>query len=121
MEMNRREALKTLGAAVGAAFVPGRASAQGGEISVGSLLDGTGPINIYGLPMIDSTKFAVDDINARGGVLGRKLRMAHVVVVGFAEIKHHLPRRGKWCFISAKPTTTTCAILFPMRGPAAVK
>ena len=40
MEMNRREALKTLGAAVGAAFVPGRASAQGGEISVGSLLDG---------------------------------------------------------------------------------
>src|SRR5437870_2687698 len=75
MEMNRREALKTLGAAVGAAFVPGRASAQGGEISVGSLLDGTGPINIYGLPMIDSTKFAVDDINARGGVLGRKLRL----------------------------------------------
>ena len=46
MEMNRREALKTLGAAVGAAFVPGRASAQSGEISVGSLLDGTGPINI---------------------------------------------------------------------------
>ncbi len=75
MEMNRREALKTLGAAVGAAFVPGRASAQSGEISVGSLLDGTGPINIYGLPMIDSTKFAVDDINARGGVLGRKLRL----------------------------------------------
>src|SRR5947199_8803895 len=75
MEMNRREALKTLGAAVGAAFVTSRASAQNGEISVGSLLDGTGPINIYGLPMIDSTKFAIDDINAQGGVLGRKLRL----------------------------------------------
>ena len=43
MEMNRRDALKMLGAAAGAALAPGRASAQSGEIPVGSLLDGTGP------------------------------------------------------------------------------
>ena len=35
-------------------------------IPVGSILDATGPINIYGLPMIDSTRFAIDDINANG-------------------------------------------------------
>ena len=33
---------------------------------MGSILDATGPINIYGLPMIDSTRFAIDDINANG-------------------------------------------------------
>ena len=47
MDMNRRDALKTLGLAagtmVGAALPAGRATAQGGEIPVGSLLDGTGP------------------------------------------------------------------------------
>ncbi|PYM09235.1 MAG: urea ABC transporter [Candidatus Rokuibacteriota bacterium] len=79
MDMNRRDALKALGVAAGATFAaalsPGRGAAQGGEISVGSLLDGTGPINIYGLPMIDSTKFVIDDINASGGVLGKKLRL----------------------------------------------
>lgn len=79
MDMNRRDALKTLGLAVGttlgAALPSGRAAAQGSEIPVGSLLDGTGPINIYGRPMIDSTKFVIDDINAAGGVLGKKLRL----------------------------------------------
>lgn len=79
MDMTRRDVLKTLGVAAGATFGaalgPGRAAAQGGEIVVGSLLDGTGPINIYGLPMIDSSRFAIDEINASGGVLGKKLKL----------------------------------------------
>jgi branched-chain amino acid transport system substrate-binding protein len=54
-----------------------RSPTQGaaGEIVVGSLLDGTGPINIYGLSMIDATQFAVDDINSKGDVLGKRLRL----------------------------------------------
>lgn len=44
-------------------------------IVVGSILDATGPINIYGKPMIDSTKLSIDHINANGGVLGRKLKL----------------------------------------------
>src|SRR5437867_12790817 len=52
MEMNRREAFKTLGAAVGAAVVPGRASPQGGGSSGGGRLDGTGPIHIHRRPTI---------------------------------------------------------------------
>src|SRR5256885_16867263 len=52
MDVNRRDALKILGGTVGASFAAalgsGRAAAQGSsEIAVGSLLDGTGPINIY--------------------------------------------------------------------------
>lgn len=44
-------------------------------VAVGSLLDATGPINIYGTPLIDATKFAIDDINSRGGVLSRQLKL----------------------------------------------
>jgi urea transport system substrate-binding protein len=48
---------------------------QKGPIVVGSILDATGPLNIYGKPMTDATRFAIDDINAHGGVLGRKLKL----------------------------------------------
>ena len=44
-------------------------------IRVGSLLDETGPLNIYGTPMADATRLAVADINAKGGVLGRQLEL----------------------------------------------
>ena len=45
-------------------------------ITVGSILDVTGPINVYGITMNDATKLAVDDINKNGGVLGRQLKLA---------------------------------------------
>jgi urea transport system substrate-binding protein len=50
-------------------------SGGGEEIVVGSLLDATGPLNIYGKEMTNATKMAVDDINANGGVLGSKLKL----------------------------------------------
>jgi urea transport system substrate-binding protein len=79
MAVTRRTALRGVGALGLVAAAPTvltgrRASAQEG-IPVGSILDATGPINIYGLPMIDSTRFAIDHINANGGVLGRPLQL----------------------------------------------
>jgi urea transport system substrate-binding protein len=53
----------------------GGSESGGGAVTVGSLLDATGPINIYGKPLIDATNFAVDDINKKGGVLGRQLKL----------------------------------------------
>ena len=44
-------------------------------IRVGSLLDETGPLNIYGTPMADATRLAIAAINAEGGVLGRQLEL----------------------------------------------
>lgn len=44
-------------------------------IVVGSILDESGPLNIYGKPMADATKLAIRDINAHGGVLGRPLKL----------------------------------------------
>jgi len=58
---------------------PPPAEPAGGEpIRVGSILDETGPLNIYGTPMVDATRLAIDHINAGGGVLGRPLELVEV-------------------------------------------
>ncbi|MEV4333652.1 ABC transporter substrate-binding protein [Streptomyces sp. NPDC049597] len=44
-----------------------------GPIAVGSILDITGPLNVYGKSKIDATNLAINDINDNGGVLGRPL------------------------------------------------
>lgn len=44
-----------------------------GPIKVASILDETGPLNIYGTAMADATNLAIKDINDNGGVLGRDL------------------------------------------------
>jgi branched-chain amino acid transport system substrate-binding protein len=50
--------------------------AQGKDpIVVGSILDETGGLNIYGKAMADSTRLAIEDINNSGGVLGRQLKL----------------------------------------------
>lgn len=55
---------------------PAGAAGEGGEpIKVGSMLDETGPLNIYGKSMADATKLAIKDINDKGGVAGRQLEL----------------------------------------------
>jgi urea transport system substrate-binding protein len=78
MYVSRRQVLRDGAVAslgMSASMLLGRQAKAADDIAVGSILDATGPINIYGLPMIDATKFAVDAINQSGGVLGRKLRL----------------------------------------------
>ncbi len=53
----------------------GAASGGSGPVKVGSVLDETGPVNIYGTAMSDATKLAIKDINAKGGVNGRQLEL----------------------------------------------
>lgn len=81
-QMNRTDFLKISGVGLAGVALLGVASCGGGggggeegDIVVGSILDQTGPLNIYGKPMQDATKLAVDDINNKGGVLGRKLKL----------------------------------------------
>jgi branched-chain amino acid transport system substrate-binding protein len=45
------------------------------EIKVGALFDQTGDINIYGIQQRKAMRLAVDDINQKGGLLGRKLKL----------------------------------------------
>jgi len=46
-----------------------------GPIKVGMLLDQTGELNLAGKPMQKSAQMAVADVNAHGGVAGRKLEL----------------------------------------------
>jgi urea transport system substrate-binding protein len=53
----------------------GDSSGSEDEVVVGSLLDTTGPLNIYGKEMTNATQFSIDDINENGGVLGKQLKL----------------------------------------------
>ena len=70
--------LKRLAAAATLALtmLPAAAQAQDkAPIVVGSILDETGGLNIYGRAMADATRLAVKSINDAGGVLGRPLKL----------------------------------------------
>src|SRR6266702_2467558 len=45
------------------------------EIVIGTHQDLSGPIKVWGVPVLNGMKMAVEEINAAGGIQGRKLRM----------------------------------------------
>ncbi|MGH3274522.1 MAG: urea ABC transporter substrate-binding protein [Streptosporangiaceae bacterium] len=53
----------------------GGGASTSSTITVGSILDQTGPLDIYGKEMQAATKLAIKDINGHGGVLGKKLNL----------------------------------------------
>jgi branched-chain amino acid transport system substrate-binding protein len=74
MTISRRGFLAgTAGAVLASPALMGRA--QDGAIKVASILDLSGGLDIYGAPMAETTKMAVDDINAAGGLLGRQVEL----------------------------------------------
>ena len=75
MTLNRRQFLGSVsGAALGSLIPFADAFAADGPIKVGSVLDNSGNLDIYGKPMVMATTLAIDEINAAGGLLGRKLQ-----------------------------------------------
>lgn len=76
MSFSRREFIAGAGCAALGTLVPmHRSFAQGGPIKVGVLLDASGNLDIYGKPMAMASTMAVDELNAAGGLLGRKLEL----------------------------------------------
>jgi urea transport system substrate-binding protein len=78
MELKRREFLK--GSATAAAALAGtgfaeRAFAQADAVNIASIHDLSGGLDIYGKPMVDALMLAVEEANAAGGLLGRKLNL----------------------------------------------
>ncbi|MGB1389102.1 MAG: transporter substrate-binding protein [Paracoccaceae bacterium] len=49
--------------------------AQSDAIKFASILDLSGGLDIYGAPMAETTKMAIEDINAAGGLLGREVEL----------------------------------------------
>jgi branched-chain amino acid transport system substrate-binding protein len=79
MHLDRRNFIKLAAGTVGYASsfkVLAQAGIAGTKpIKVANILDKTGGINIYCLKQIQAAAMAVDDINAAGGLLGRKVEI----------------------------------------------
>ncbi|MCW5770036.1 MAG: ABC transporter substrate-binding protein [Rhodospirillaceae bacterium] len=69
--LSRRQALVLTSAA---ALVPGAVAAQGGDIRIGTVLSVTGPAAFLGEDMKRGMEIAIDEINAAGGIKGRKIK-----------------------------------------------
>jgi urea transport system substrate-binding protein len=79
MRMGRRSFLISAAAGTTAAALPvwpSGAAAQSAEVTVGAIYDISGPLQVFGETKANVLKFAVDETNAAGGLLGRKIRLA---------------------------------------------
>ena len=76
--LSRRRALR-LGTLLSAGALAAPFMARNGlgavPIKLGSLLDASGPIGINGSRMIQTTEYAVGQLNAAGGLLGRQIQL----------------------------------------------
>jgi branched-chain amino acid transport system substrate-binding protein len=76
MSFTRRSLLTTAGASALAVGLPLRhVRAQAAPIKLGSVLDNSGNLDIYGKPMVMATAMAVEELNEAGGLLGRKIAL----------------------------------------------
>src|SRR6056297_4092986 len=69
----RRFVMGTTALALAAPATIGRA--QSDAIKFASILDLSGGLDIYGAPMAETTRLAIEDINAAGGLLGREVEL----------------------------------------------
>lgn len=75
--MHRREMLQIAGMATASMLVPwlSRTTRAADEIVIGAVVPITGPLSLSGRQYYDSLQMAQDDINARGGINGKKLKI----------------------------------------------
>src|SRR4029453_17399814 len=74
--ISRRAVLAGATALGAASFAPRLTRAQGGAIRLGTLTPLTGAGGPYGPPMRRAMEWVVGEVNAAGGVLGRKIELA---------------------------------------------
>jgi urea transport system substrate-binding protein len=77
MAVTRRTLLNTAGATALASALPlvRARAADAGPIKLGCIEDNSGVLDIYGKPIVMANAMAVDEINAAGGLLGRKVQL----------------------------------------------
>ncbi|GAC1532906.1 MAG: transporter substrate-binding domain-containing protein [Ramlibacter sp.] len=76
--MDRRHFIKRTGSvaiAGGAGILSSGLAHAADDIAVGSIHDLSGGLDIYGKPMLDALTLAIEEQNAAGGLLGRKVRL----------------------------------------------
>lgn len=75
--ISRRTALKFAAAGASTLLAPACTKGAVGDrpIKLGCLMDATGPLSLEGKPMLQTTQYAVDELNAAGGLLGRQIKL----------------------------------------------
>lgn len=98
MGITRREMLKTAGLVTIAGSIPALGFGAS-EIKLGSVLDNSGNLDIYGKPMVQATQLAADEINEGGGLLGRKIKViqydSQSTIALYTKYAQQLARRDK--------------------------
>src|SRR5919201_1824825 len=74
MTLNRRRFLQGTAAATAAGMFSSNAFAED-TISVASIHDLSGGLDIYGKPMVDALTLAIEEANGAGGLLGRQIKL----------------------------------------------
>lgn len=80
IKLDRRQFLKSTAATAAALAAPAIVSSRAfadDVIKVGSIHDLSGGLDIYGKPMSDAITLAVEEINAAGGLLGKKVELVN--------------------------------------------
>lgn len=80
------------------------------EIVIGTHQDLSGPIKVWGVPVLNGMKLAVEEINAAGGILGRKLRLV-------AEDSGYEPRKAVLATQKMVERDKIFAMIGPMGSP----
>jgi urea transport system substrate-binding protein len=71
--VSRRDALKFALGGAAVVAMPSIVRAEDPALHVASLFDLTGNLNIYGIQEMNVSRYAIEEINASGGVLGKKV------------------------------------------------
>ena len=75
MNKTRRQILGTAGVAIFSANLPSAALAQGTPVKIGMSMPQTGGLGAGGQAALLALRMWVDDVNAKGGLLGRKVEL----------------------------------------------
>lgn len=107
---------RSLFLALAGVMVSGAALAQsGGPIKLGVMYPLTGGPALYGMPAMTGHKMAVDELNAKGGILGRKIESFErdekaTPAVGSAAAKELIAKDGVHVLLGAVPSSVGLAI-----------
>ncbi len=98
------------------ATLPATAAAQAGDLVVGAVLEVSGPFAVWGIPQRNAIQLLVDELNARGGIGGRRVRLVvydnqskptEAVVVG----KRLVEQDGALAILGGATTPTTLPLI----------
>jgi ABC-type branched-subunit amino acid transport system substrate-binding protein len=80
------------------------------EIVIGTHQDLSGPIKVWGVPVLNGMQLAVDDVNAKGGIQGRKIRLV-------AEDSQYDPKKAVLASQKMVEKDKVFAMVGPMGSP----